>query len=74
VINNFDVHLQDAFGNVLSHEAAKGTVGIRTLFNIGRRLGLQEGVARVIINPGVRTTGLLQGTIQRQLVIPIPTP
>ncbi len=74
VINNFDVHLQDAFGKALSHEAAKGQVGIKTLFSVGRKLGLQEGVKNVIINPGVRTTGLLQGVIQKKIIIPIPIP
>lgn len=51
--------------------AGAGSVGIRTLMEIGRVFGRQQGVKRVIVEGARRTTGARPGRTPRPIVIPI---
>jgi hypothetical protein len=46
-----------------------GSSGIQTLRALARMLGRQQGVRRVIVHGGVRTTGARAGRVPRPIII-----
>jgi hypothetical protein len=47
------------------------TAGIRELRELAREFGRDQGVSRIIIEGGVRTTGANRGHKPRRIVIPV---
>ena len=48
-----------------------GSMGIKALKEIGQAFGRQQGVKKLIINPGMRTTGKMQGKVPSPITINI---
>ena len=46
-------------------------MGIKALKEIGRVFGKQQGVKKVIVNPGIRTTGKMKGKVPSPIVIDV---